>query len=60
MDIRKKRAKELKKLLEAARPLLKLLCEDYHSHHTVIVTSISVELLQSTHSEVEIYDYLVD
>ena len=48
------------KLKEAAKPLLKLLSEDYHPHHTAIVTGTSIELFEGVCSIQKIYDYLVD
>ncbi len=50
----------LAKLREAATPLLKLLNEDYHPHHTIIVTGTSVELSEGVCSIPKIHDYLVD
>lgn len=47
-------------LKDAARPLLKHLCENYHPHVTAIVTPVSVELFEGIKSETEIYDYLID
>ena len=38
---------EMTTLGDAAKPLLKLLCDNYHPHVTVIVTPDSVELLSS-------------
>ena len=50
----------MEKLKEAARPLLKLLSEEYHPHHTAIVTGTSIELLEGVCSIPKIYDYVVD
>lgn len=36
---------ENQKLLEAAKPLIKLLAENYNPHTTAIVTSTEVELV---------------
>lgn len=53
-------AERMAKLKEAAKPLLKLLSEEYHPHHTAIVTGISIELLEGVCSIPKIYDYVVD
>ena len=51
---------KMQKLKEAALPLIKLLSEEDHPHHTVIVTSTSVELLGGVISIPKIYDFVVD
>lgn len=51
---------KLEKLKEAAKPLIKLLAEDYHPHHTAIVTSTSIELLEGVAIIPDIIDFLVD
>lgn len=51
---------KMQELQKAADPLLKLLCEDYHPHHVVIVTGTSVELLESQISLPKIKDFIVD
>ena len=53
-------AERMAKLKEAAKPLFKLLCEEYHPHHTAIVTGTSIELLEGVCSIPKVYDYLVD
>lgn len=45
---------------EAARPLIKWLCENVHPHHSVIVTSTNAELLEGECTTGEILDYLRD
>lgn len=44
----------------ASEPLIKYLCENHHPHVTVIVTSTSIELLESTMCNPKIHKYLVD
>jgi hypothetical protein len=46
--------------IEAARPLMKFLCENYHPHVTVIVTPVDAELLEGTLCTGEIMDYVRD
>jgi len=48
------------KLLEAAKPLMKLLCEDYHPHHTVILTGTSVEISEGVIGIPNHNEFLVD
>jgi hypothetical protein len=50
----------LEELRVTAAPLMKLICEKCHPHHTVIVTPTSVELLESSMCYPKIYDFLVD
>lgn len=38
--------KKLEELKEAAKPLIKYLCENYHPHVTAIVTPTSVEVME--------------
>lgn len=38
--------KKLEELKEAAKPLIKFLCENYHPHVTAIVTLTSVEVME--------------
>lgn len=52
-------SERMEKLKEAARPLLKLLCEEYHPHHTAIVTGTSIELLEGVVSVPKIHDHVV-
>lgn len=58
-DLEIRKAK-LDKLKEAAKPLLKLLCAEYHPHHTMIITGTSFELLEGVCSEPKIFDFVVD
>ena len=52
--------KELRELTDSAKPLIKLLAENYHPHHTVIVTSTGVELLEGKMSNPNITEFLKD
>lgn len=47
---------------EAARPLIRWLCENGHPRKTVIVTQTTAELLEieSELTTGEIYDYMID
>lgn len=45
---------------EAARPLIRWLCENVHPHHSVIVTPTNAELLEGSCTTGEILDYLTD
>jgi len=45
---------------EAAKPLIKYLCENHNPHVTAIVTGTSIELVGGVISIPKIYDYLVD
>lgn len=45
---------------EAARPLIKWLCENWHPHVTAIVTPTSCELLESKCANPNIDDYILD
>ena len=38
--------KKLEELKEAAKPLIKYLCENYHPHITAIVTPTSIEVME--------------
>ena len=60
IDVTKAAKAKQAKLLKAARPLLKLLCSDYHPHHTVIITGTSIELHEGVCSIPKIYDYIKD
>ena len=51
---------EIKKFEEAARPMIKWLCENVHPHHKVIITPTSADLLEGECSIGEIVDYLRD
>lgn len=48
------------KIREAALPLIKLLAEEFHPHHTAIVTSNSVEVLEGVCSFPQINDFIKD
>lgn len=45
---------------EAARPLIKWLCENVHPHHSVIVTPTNAELLECLFSTGQVLDYVCD
>ena len=47
-------------LLEAAKPLIKYLCEHCHPHVTAIVTPTSVELMEGIRSIPDITEFIVD
>jgi hypothetical protein len=53
-------AQEPKTFDEAARPLMKWLCENHHPHITAIVTGTSNELLEGLESNPDVFDYIVD
>ena len=42
------------------RPLIKWLCENYHPHHTVIVTPTSAEMLEGVCCTGQVLDYVRD
>ena len=48
------------KFEELARPLIKYLCENYHPHVTVIITTTTAELLVGLKTIGSIDDYLRD
>lgn len=50
----------MEELRMAAEPLIKYLCENHNPHVKIIVTPTGVELLESSVSLQEIYDYLKD
>ena len=52
--------KRLTSFEEAARPLIKWLCENEHPHVTAIVTPTSCELLEGKKVSRKILDYVVD
>lgn len=52
--------KSPERLKEAAMPLIKLLSENYHPHHTAIITGTSVELLEGIMNIPKIYDFVKD
>jgi hypothetical protein len=45
---------------EAARPLMKYMCDHHHPHVSVIVTPVSAELLEGMRSTGKIMDYVRD
>lgn len=45
-DIIQENDKKLAELKEAASPLIKYLCENYHPHVTAIVTPTSIEVME--------------
>lgn len=45
---------------QAARPLIKWLCENVHPHHSVIVTPTNAELLEGLCTTGQITEYLKD
>ena len=60
MDTEQHVKSELPGFEEAARPLIKWLCDNHHPHVTVIVTPTSAELLEGIRSTGEIMDYVKD
>ena len=52
--------KKFETIKEAAKPLIKYLCENYNPHVTAIVTGTSIELVEGLISIPKIYDYLID
>lgn len=52
--------KKLEELKEAAKPLIKYLCENYHPHITAIVTPIGVEVMEGIQSVSNITEFIVD
>lgn len=45
---------------EAARPLIKWLCDNWHPHVKVIVTPVNAVLVEGIESTGEIMDYVKD
>ena len=45
---------------EAARPLIRWLCENVHPHHSAIVTPIGAELMEVRVATGQILDYVKD
>ena len=45
---------------EAARPLIRWLCENVHPHHSAIVTPIGAELMEGRVATGQILDYVKD
>ena len=52
--------KKLEELKEAAKPLIKYLCENYHPHITAIVTPTSIEVMEGIQSVSNITEFIVD
>jgi len=48
------------KLKDAASPLIKYLCENWHPHVTAIVTPTGVELLSSDLTVQNIHEFIVE
>ena len=59
-DIMKENDKKLAELKEAASPLIKYLCENYHPHVTVIVTPTSIEVMEGVQAASNITEFVVD
>ncbi|WP_298046183.1 hypothetical protein [uncultured Bacteroides sp.] len=58
-DIQQNKRK-LEELEEAAKPLIKFLCENYHPHVTAIVTPTSVEVMEGLQAVPDITEFIVD
>ncbi|MDH8702348.1 hypothetical protein M2138_001710 [Dysgonomonadaceae bacterium PH5-43] len=52
--------KQLEELKEAAKPLIKYLCENHHPHVTAIVTPTGVEVLEGVLMVQDITEFIVD
>ena len=52
--------KKLEELKEAAKPLIKYLCENYPPHATAIVTPTSIEVAESIQTVRNITEFIVD
>lgn len=52
--------KNLEELKEAAKPLIKYLCENYHPHVTAIVTPTSIEVMEGVQAASNITEFIVD
>lgn len=50
---------QIQQFEEAAKPLIKLLAENHHPHVTVIVTSNSAEIVESS-AMVKCNDFILD
>lgn len=59
-DIMQENDKKLAELKEAASPLIKYLCENYHPHITAIVTPVGVEVMEGIQSVSNITEFIVD
>lgn len=51
---------KLEELKEAAKPLIKYLCENHHPHITAIVTPTGVEVMEGIQSVSNITEFIVD
>jgi hypothetical protein len=51
---------KLQSFEDAARPLIKWMCENKHPMHSAIITGTSCELLESPLSSPKIFDYVTD
>lgn len=51
---------QIDQLTEAAKPLIKYLCENHHPHVTCIVTPTGVELLEGIMSNPKVEEFLKD
>lgn len=58
-DIQENKRK-LEELKEAAKPLIKFLCENYHPHVTAIVNPTSVEVMEGLQVVPNITEFIVD
>lgn len=52
--------RKLEELKEAAKPLIKYLCENCHPHITAIVTPVGVEVMEGIQSVSNITEFIVD
>ena len=52
--------KKLEELKEAAKPLIKYRCENYHPHVTAIVTPTSVEVMEGIQAVPNVTEFIVD
>lgn len=51
---------EQEQLVEAVKPAIKFLCENFHPHTTIIITQTGVEVVEGVVSIQGVNDYLVD
>ena len=59
-NIMQENDRKLAELKEAAGPLIKYLCENYHPHVTAIVTPTSVEVMEGVQAASDITEFTVD
>jgi len=59
-NIMQENDKKLAELKEAASPLIKYLCENYHPHVTAIVTPTSIEVMEGVQAASNITEFIVD